>query len=113
MTENSGRFIDAIDEGLSVLGQAPKSIIYRMLESDYGILRNDLPWRFEEFVNILKIVFGPGANSILQYIIDRFYVRLQLDPPDWTSLDEAVATVQRILKPQEDVPRDSGSTLPR
>jgi hypothetical protein len=100
MGEYAGMFVDAVDEGLSVLGPAPKKIIYGLLKSDYGITKEDLPEKFGEFSGILKEAFGPGADSILHYIINRFYVKLRLDPPSWTNLNEAVETVQRILNPR-------------
>jgi hypothetical protein len=113
MVEHAGLFVDAVDEGLSLLGPAPKKIIYRMLESDYGIAREDLPEKFGEFASILKEAFGPGADSILHYIIDRFYVKLRLDPPSWTNLNEAVETVQRILRARIEVKSESGLMLVR
>ena len=113
MTEYARLFVDSVDEGLSVLGQTPKRIIYGLLESDYGIMREDLPGKFDEFSAILTKTFGPGADSILQHIINRFYAKLQLTPPEWVDLDEAVETVHRILKTQKEVNRDSGLVLSR
>lgn len=68
-----------------------------MLESDYGIAKNNIPTRFDEFSVILKNVLGPGAEIILKSIVERFYVKLQIEVPEWTDLSEAVETVRRIL----------------
>jgi hypothetical protein len=71
-----------------------------MLEADYGIAKVDIPYKFVEFSDILRRVFGPAAESILKSIIERFYVGLQIEVPKWTDLTEAVQTVRRILMNQ-------------
>ena len=96
--ESRGLFIEAIDEGLSALGSATKEIIYRILQNDYGIAKESLPEKLAELSEILRLAFGAGADSILQYIIERFYIKLQVTPPSWTNLNEAVELVQGILR---------------
>ena len=113
MIEYAELFIDAVDEGLGVLGQAPRRMIYELLENDYEILREDLSEKFLEFSGILKKAFGPSADSIIQYIINRFYVKLRLEPPAWVDLDEAVETVEMILRTQTEVNRESDLILLR
>jgi len=114
MTECSELFAGAVDEGLSILGNATMRIIYELLESDYGIVRDDISERLLEFSEVLKSIFGPSSSDlILQHIICRFYAKLRLDPPVWEDLDEAVETVQRILKIQTEVNRDSDLILLR
>jgi len=113
MTECSELFVDAVDEGLGILGNATMKIIYELLESDYGIVREDVSKRLVEFSEVLKSIFGPSSDLILQCIISRFYAKLRLDPPVWEDLDEAVETVQRILKIQTEVNRESDLILLR
>jgi hypothetical protein len=104
-------FADSVEQVLSLLGQAPKEIIYVMLESDYGIPKTDIPYRFVEFSDILRKVLGPGAELILKSIIERFYVKLQIEVPEWTDLNEAVQTVRRILMNQLGPDHEDGLTV--
>lgn len=82
-----------------------------MLESDYGIAKTDIPLRFVEFSDILNKVLGPGAELILKSIIERFYVKLQIEVPEWTDLTEAVENVRRILRNQLGSDQEAGLTV--
>jgi hypothetical protein len=99
-----GLFTDAVDEGLSVLGQSPKEAIYGFLESNYGMERNEIPHRFREFSSILIGTVGPSTGHVLEFIIERFYSKLNLEVPASPTLDETIETVQRILKKQPELP---------
>jgi len=106
-------FGDSVEQALSLLGQAPKEIIYVMLESDYGIAKSDIPYRFGEFSDVLRRVLGPGADIILKSIIERFYVKLQIEVPELTDLGEAVQTVRKILMNQAEARSAGHLTLAR
>jgi hypothetical protein len=82
-----------------------------MLENDYGIAKNDIPHRFVEFSDILQKVLGPGAELILKSIIERFYVKLRIEMPQWTDLTEAVQTVRRIMLNQLAPNHEDGLTV--
>jgi hypothetical protein len=89
--------IKAVDEGFNILGKSSSEIIYDLLEGDYGISKQDIPKQFTGFSEILRRTIGPGAEPILQFIISRFYSELEIEPPRWKSVDEAVQVVQKIL----------------
>ena len=91
-------FTDAVDEGLNVLGQSPKEAIYGFLERDYGMERSEIPQRFREFSSILIDTVGPSTGHVLEFIIERFYSKLNLEVPASPTLDETIETVQKILK---------------
>ena len=106
-------FTDSVEQALSLLGQAPKEIIYVMLENDYGIAKSDIPQRFGEFSDVLKRILGPGADIILKSIIERFYVKLQIEVPELTDLGEAVQIVGKILTNQPEARSTRHLTLAR
>ena len=89
---------EAVDDGLNVLGRSSRDIIYNLLESDYGIAKDDIPREFAGFSEVFRKTIGPGAETILDFIVRRFYSKLQVDPPAWKDVDEAVDVVGKILR---------------
>ena len=108
-------FANAVDEGLSVLGQSPKEAIYGFLEIDYGMGKNEIPGRFREFSSILKCTMGPSAGHVLEFIIERFYSKIDLDAPASTTLDNAIEAIQKMLEKQLELSHieDQLTLLPR
>ena len=96
-------FADAVDEGLSVLGQSPKDTIYGFLQQDYGMKKDDIPQRFQEFSSILMENVGPSGGHVLEFIIERFYSKLDRQAPKSPSLGEAITNVQKILKKEQNL----------
>ncbi len=62
--------LEAIDDGLSVLGEEPRSAFYQFLATMHSLPREDIPKRVEEFSNGLKKALG-GAYPVVQRIILR------------------------------------------
>jgi hypothetical protein len=60
--------LDAIDQGLSVLGESSKISIYFHLEKSYGITRQDIPQKIEAFASAMEKLFGPGAKFIVTLV---------------------------------------------
>jgi hypothetical protein len=89
--------LEAIDEGLGVLGQLPRHAIYKGLETGFNMQKADIPTRFAEFSKILGDTMGPSAEPILEFIIDRFYTELGVDSKQYADLDEYIARVCTIL----------------
>jgi len=56
--------LEAIDEGLSLLGETPKQAVYFHLEKTFKIKRLDIPYRIEEFTDAIEKIFGTGAKII-------------------------------------------------
>jgi hypothetical protein len=79
---------EAIDEGLAILGPLPKHAIYEELEVDFNMRKVDIPTRFYEFSSILCDTLGPSGESILDFIIERFYEGLGNEPKRSIDLGE-------------------------
>jgi hypothetical protein len=93
----SGLLSDAVDEGLSALGQAPKKAIYKVLKTDFSMRKTDIPMRFAEFSSILKENIGLGAIPLLEFIVDRFSQGLHTESLSSIDLDESIKRVDMIL----------------
>lgn len=94
----SGLLSDAVDEGLSALGQSPKESIYEVLKTDFSMRKTDIPMRFAEFSSILKENIGPGATPLLEFIVDRFSRGLHIESLASIDLNESIKRVDMILK---------------
>ena len=97
---------DAVDEGLSKLGQLPKSAVYEALETDFSMPKKDIPTRFTEFSSILLGSIGPAARPLLEYIVDRFSTGLPPESLSSIDLDESIKRVDMILKGTMNLPND-------
>ena len=103
----SGLLSNAVDEGLSKLGQLPKKAIYEALETDFSMPKKDIPTRFTEFSSILLGNIGPSARPLLEYIVDRFSTGLPTETLPSIDLDESIKRVDMILKRSINLPDDS------
>ena len=54
--------IQSIDEGLSVIGESAKKVVYAYLEKTFKMNRLDIPHRIEEFTKAIESIFGNGAK---------------------------------------------------
>jgi len=56
--------LEAIDEGLSLLGESSKQAVYFHLEKTFQMNRLDIPYRIEEFTDAIEKIFGTGAKIL-------------------------------------------------
>jgi len=91
-------FVDAVDEGLEVLGEAPKNIIYELLEADYAMQRDEIPIRFVEFSKALRDTIGLAVDPLLRFIVDNFFLKIDKEPPRWADLNESIQAIEQILR---------------
>lgn len=71
--------LDAIDQGLSSLGDSPKEAIFFHLESSFQLRKEDIPMNLTEFKQALERIFGPGAPYLEKLILKSLYEKLGLD----------------------------------
>jgi hypothetical protein len=72
-------FLEAIEEGLSTLGDSPKQAILFHLENTFKIRREEIPQNLMEFQKALEKIFGPGALYLEKLILKRLYDKFQLE----------------------------------
>jgi hypothetical protein len=80
---------EAVDEGLSALGDSARQAIYYHLESNFGIRKEEIPGRVEAFAEAIMQIFGPGATFLEILIMKRLHekVRLNLREHSFQSLE--------------------------
>jgi len=75
-------FIEAVDEGLDVLGESGRQMIFFHLEKSYSIKRHEIPEKPEAFAEGLEKIFGAGASVLEKLIVKSLYSKLGLKYED-------------------------------
>jgi hypothetical protein len=68
--------IEAVDEGLSSMGESGKEAIYFYLTSVFEIEKHEIPDKIEAFADALEELFGAGARLIEIRIIAALHQRV-------------------------------------
>lgn len=71
--------LEAVDEGLSSLGDSQKQAVYFCLEETFAVKKQDIPNKIEEFVNAIEKIFGNGAKILEIQIMRHLYERVGPD----------------------------------
>ena len=85
-----GILLEAVDYGLTVLGETVRQAIYKRLENHYELKRNEIPERLEVFHKALEGIFGASTRIVERLIARSLYQRLGLNftpHPDWTLIE--------------------------
>jgi len=56
--------LEAVDEGLSSLGESPRQAIYFHLNEKFNIKKLEIPDNIEAFAGAVENIFGQGANFL-------------------------------------------------
>ncbi len=72
-------FLKAIDEGLAVLGESSRKIIYFHMKHKFSLKIEDIPGQPELFVLALKSLLGPSSSYIESLIIQKLSIKYCLD----------------------------------
>jgi len=68
--------LEAVDEGLSSLGEASKQAIYFHLEKSFNIKKKEIPYKIDTFAKSIEKIFGLGANFLEIFIMKRLYEKI-------------------------------------
>jgi len=80
--------IEAIDEGLSSLGEPIKNHLYIILEDDFSITKDALPQQMEEFSKLLFRFFGLSAYQLEIQFMKKLYAKISSSQqPEPRSID--------------------------
>jgi len=100
--------MEAIDEGLSSIGESSKQAIYFHLEKVFKIKKREIPYKIEDFAGAIEKIFGMGATFLEILIMKRLYEKLgqafQLHvSKDFTFTEYVAATRRSFLekRPEE------------
>lgn len=93
--------LEAVDEGLSSLGQSSKQAIYFHLEKRFNVKRKKIPCNLEVFADAIEKIFGSGADFLEILIMKRFHEKtgetFELREPADFAFIEYVAAAKRSL----------------
>jgi hypothetical protein len=71
--------MEAIEEGLAVLGKSGKQTVYFHLENNCSIKKQEIPQKLEAFAKGLENMFGVGAIVLENLIIRSLYSKLGIE----------------------------------
>ena len=81
--------MEAIDEGLSTVGESPRKAIYFHLENSFNVRKSEIPKKVEVFEDAIKQMFGFGADFLEVLIMKRLYEKIggELELEDTSDFD--------------------------
>ncbi|MBS7646253.1 MAG: hypothetical protein QXK93_00160 [Candidatus Bathyarchaeia archaeon] len=71
--------IEAVDEGLLMLGESGREVVYFRLRHSYAINKENIPSHPEIFIECIRKIFGSGAKVIEKNIAKILYRKLGLE----------------------------------
>jgi hypothetical protein len=71
--------LEAIDEGLSLLGDCSKDVFYSHLDKAFNIKKQDIPNKIEEFTCAIERIFGNSAKLLEIEIMKHLYKKIEHD----------------------------------
>ncbi|MGB8779062.1 MAG: hypothetical protein WCD81_00230 [Candidatus Bathyarchaeia archaeon] len=97
--------LDAIEGGLSSLGDSPREAIFYHLETSFQLKKENIPLNLSEFKQALERIFGPGAPYLEKIIIRCLYERLGLsfEEPRHVDFVVCVNDAKRQVTREEEV----------
>jgi len=91
--------LEAVDEGLSSLGESSKQAVYFHLKIGFNLKRHEIPYKIEDFADAIEKIFGLGASFLEILIMKRLYEKvgqpLKLQVSKDFTFTEYVAVVRR------------------
>jgi dTDP-glucose pyrophosphorylase len=71
--------LEAVDEGLSSLGDSSKKAVYFYLEKVFKIKKQNIPNKINEFTDAIERIFGHGAKVLEIQIMKHLYEKIGED----------------------------------
>jgi ribosomal protein L23 len=68
--------VEAVDDGLSTLGDSAKQAIYYHLEKSFNVKKEDIPSRITAFTQAIENIFGVGADFVEILIMKKLYEKV-------------------------------------
>jgi hypothetical protein len=80
--------LEAVDEGLSSVGDSSKQAIYFHLEKTFKIEKEEIPLKIEDFAEAIEKIFGLGANFLEILIMKHLYNKIGEDSGQFESVGD-------------------------
>ncbi len=95
--------LEAIDEGLAILGIPARNTLYARLERNFGVEKNQIPEHFDRFLDIMYKIVGMGVHrietQILKILKNKLEIKANLiccNSSDWISQDLFKESVESL-----------------
>jgi hypothetical protein len=79
--------LESIDDAFLTLGEATRMSIYLYFENNWGLKKQEIPFRLGDFQNALEQLFGVGARNLEILFIKKLHDKLKTtykwDMPSW------------------------------
>ena len=107
--------LEAVDEGLSSVGDSSKQAIYFHLEKTFRIEKEEIPLKIEDFAEAIEKIFGLGANFLEILIMKHLYNKIgqgsgQLGSVGDFSFREYVTAAKRGFASNQTLPNTGSNT---
>jgi len=91
--------IRAVDEGLGCLGDSVKCSVYFHLENSFGLRKEEIPEKPENFSRNLAALFKDGSNYIEKLILKKLYENagLEFEYREDYSFTDYINEIKRFL----------------
>jgi hypothetical protein len=94
--------LDAIDVAFSALGQNVKVSIYFHLETKFGLSKQDIPDRLDDFSDALERIFGQASQQLAILIMKNLNEKVNCDyewvGPKWLVPDLTFKEYLKLVK---------------
>jgi hypothetical protein len=94
--------LEAVDAGLTSLGESSKQAIYYHLEKSFNIKKKEIPHNVEAFTCAIEKIFGIGANFLEASILKGLYEKAGLNAKEGSfknlTFAETVVAVKRMME---------------
>ena len=104
--------LQAIDEGLSSLGDSSKQAIYFHLDKSFNIKKEQIATKIEAFEDAIENIFGIGANFLQIAIMKQLYRKvggaLELNDTTKLAFTEYVAVAKRTFQKKKGIKTTEG-----
>lgn len=71
--------LEAVDEGLMVLGESPRAAIYFHIEKYSSLKKDEVPQRLNDFSTATRKIFGMGEPVMEKLILKRLCQKLNVN----------------------------------
>ena len=96
-------FLEAVDEGLSSLGESSKLAVYFHLQKGFNVKREEIPCNVEAFTEAMEKIFGQGADFLEILILKRLHEKIKSESKlqvsaDFTFTEYVASAKENLLK---------------
>ncbi len=75
-----GLILDSVERGLDTVEESEKKLVYHRIKENFGIKKEDIPDKPEEFLGAIRKIFGGGSAVIERAIAKEMTVVLDSKP---------------------------------